>query len=71
MQTAERLAGLAGDIDTAITSHNVPVVDGAYMTALGQAFADIAAGTAMDVTLSDDYREYHFDGFSVIVSDTP
>lgn len=71
MQTAERLAGLAGDIDTAITSHNVPVVDGAYMTALGQAFADIAAGTAMDVTLSDGHREYHFDGFSVIVSDTP
>lgn len=67
--TASRLAGLAGEIDQAITSHNVPVVDSSYMTALGQAFADIAAGTATDVTLSDGYREYHFDGFSIIVSD--
>lgn len=68
-QTAARLAGLAGNIDTAITSHNVPMVDGSYMTALGQAFADIEAGNATVVTLSDGNREYHFDGFSVIVSD--
>ncbi|GIT68163.1 MAG: hypothetical protein Ct9H300mP25_16350 [Acidobacteriota bacterium] len=50
-----------------ITSHNVPVVDSVYMTALGQAFADIDAGRAGDVTISDDVREYHFDGFSIIV----
>jgi len=68
-RTAARLAGLAGDIDTAITSHNVPVVDGSYMTALGQAFADIEAGRADDVTISDGHREYHFGHFSVIVSD--
>jgi glyoxylase-like metal-dependent hydrolase (beta-lactamase superfamily II) len=66
-QTAARLAGLAGSIDEAITSHNVPVVDGSYMTALGQAFANIEAGRASDVTVSDGNREYHFDGFSVIV----
>jgi len=67
--TAARLAGLAGDIDSAITSHNVPVVDSSYMTALGQAFADIQSGVASDFTLSDGHREYHFDGFSVIVKD--
>jgi hypothetical protein len=39
------------------------------MTALGQAFADIQSGAASDFTLSDGHREYHFDGFSVIVKD--
>lgn len=68
-RSAARLAALAGDIDHAITSHNVPVVDSSYMTALGQAFADIASGAATDVTISDGNREYHFDGFSVIVKD--
>lgn len=67
--TAARLAGLAGDIDSAITSHNVPLVDSSYMTALGQAFADIQSGAASNFTLSDGHREYHFDGFSVIVKD--
>jgi glyoxylase-like metal-dependent hydrolase (beta-lactamase superfamily II) len=67
-KSAARLAALAGDIDTAITSHNVPMVDSSYMTALGQAFADIESGAATDVTISDGNREYHFDGFSVIVS---
>ena len=65
--TAKRLAGLADSIDKAVTSHNVPVVDGSYMTALGQAFADIESGAATDVTISDGVREYHFDGFSVMV----
>jgi glyoxylase-like metal-dependent hydrolase (beta-lactamase superfamily II) len=68
-RTAARLADLADVIDAAITSHNVPRVDGAYMTALGRAFADIEAGRATDVTISDGNREYHFDGFSIIVKD--
>jgi glyoxylase-like metal-dependent hydrolase (beta-lactamase superfamily II) len=66
-KTAARLSGLAGSIDRALTSHNVPVVDGSYMTALGQAFADIQSGEAGDYTISDGLREYQFDGFSVIV----
>jgi glyoxylase-like metal-dependent hydrolase (beta-lactamase superfamily II) len=65
--TAARLAGLAGSIDRALTSHNVPVVDASYMTALGQAFTDIQSGEASDYTISDGLREYQFDGFSVIV----
>ena len=67
VRTAARLADLADDIDAAITSHNVPRVDSAYMTALGRAFADIEAGRATDVTISDGNREYHFAGFSIIV----
>ncbi len=67
--TAKRLSGLAGEIDRALTSHNVPVVDASYMTALGQAFAEIESGKATDYTLSDGLREYQFDGFSVIVEE--
>ena len=66
-RTASRLAGLAGDIDRAFTSHNVPVVDADYMTALGAAFDAIESGTAGDYQVTDGLREYSFDGFSVIV----
>lgn len=68
-RTAARLSRLADEIDRALTSHNVPVADGRYMTALGQAFADIQSGRATDYTISDGLREYQFDGFSVIVKD--
>jgi len=61
--------GLADRIDAALTSHNVPVVESRYMTALGAAFAAIESGTASDYTISDGYREYNFDGFSIIVRD--
>ncbi len=65
-RSAARLAGLAGEIDIAITSHNVPIVDGSYMIALGLAFEQIKAGT-VEYVVTDGNREYHFDGFSVIV----
>ena len=65
--TAARLAGFADDIDAAMTSHNVPVVEPAYMTALGDAFAAIESGMADDFVVSDGFREYRFDGFSIIV----
>lgn len=64
--TARRLASLADTIDFALTSHNVPVVAASYMTALGAAFAAIQAGTAKDFSISDGFREYFFDGFSII-----
>ncbi|MCH8307568.1 MAG: MBL fold metallo-hydrolase [Proteobacteria bacterium] len=67
-KSAARLAGLAGEIDIAITSHNVPIVDGSYMIALGRAFEEIKAGIA-EYMMTDGNREYQFDGFSVIVKD--
>lgn len=67
VQSATRLAGLADSIDSALTSHNVPVVDGRYMTALGAAFEDIRSGRATNYTETDGNYEYQFDGFSVIV----
>ena len=65
-RSAARLAGLAGEIDIAITSHNVPVVDASYMIALGRAFEQIKAGH-VEFVATDGNREYQFDGFSVIV----
>jgi len=65
-RSAARLAGLAGEIDIAVTSHNVPIVDGEYMIALGIAFEQIKAGT-VEYVVTDGNREYQFDGFSVIV----
>ena len=67
--SARRIAGLAGEIDAMMTAHNVPVVDASYARALGQAFDDIRAGRADDYSLTDGLREYHFDGFSIIVKD--
>ena len=60
------MAGLAGEIDTAVTSHNVPIVDGSNMMAPGLAFEQIKAG-AVEYQVTDGNPEYQFDGFSVIV----
>ncbi len=65
-RSAARLAGLAGEIDIAITSHNLPIVDGSYVVALGLAFEQIKAGT-VEYVITDGNREYQFDEFSVIV----
>lgn len=67
VRSAARLAELADSIDAALTSHNVPVVQAGYMTALGAAFEDIRTGRATNYTESDGNYEYQFDGFSVIV----
>ena len=68
--SAERLASLVSEFDSAMTSHNVPKVDGAYMTKLHDAFSAIESGTAENVTISDGYREYDFGDFSIIVRDS-
>jgi glyoxylase-like metal-dependent hydrolase (beta-lactamase superfamily II) len=67
VSSATRLADLAGSVDSALTSHNVPLVEPGYLTALGAAFEDIRAGRATDYIVSDGMYEYQFDGFSVIV----
>jgi glyoxylase-like metal-dependent hydrolase (beta-lactamase superfamily II) len=67
--SAQRIAGLADSIDVLMTAHNVPVVDGRYARAMGRAFDDRRSGRAADYTITDGLREYHFDGFSVIVNE--
>lgn len=64
--TAERLAGLAGEVDTVLTAHNVPVVGSRYLGELGAAFEAIRSGRA-DYVTTDGNREYDFGDFSVIV----
>jgi hypothetical protein len=66
---AARLAGLAAEIDAALTSGDVSVVEGQYMLALGQAFAEIQSGVAAKYTVSDGHREYLADRFSIIVKE--
>ncbi len=68
VETARRLAGLAGEVDRVFTAHNVPVVESRYLTELGAAFDTIVAGGG-DFVLTDGNREYDFGDFSVIVSD--
>jgi glyoxylase-like metal-dependent hydrolase (beta-lactamase superfamily II) len=65
-KSAARLAGLVGEIDVAITSHNLPMVDAKYMLARGFAFEQIKAN-AVKYVVTDGNREYRFDGFPVIV----
>lgn len=67
VQSAERLAGLAGAYDHALTAHNVPVVDGDYLVAMAAAFKAIKSGSINEYTVTDGNRQYFFDGFSIIV----
>lgn len=69
VETAGRLAALSTQVDAVMTAHNVPVTDPAYLVALGDAFAAIDDGSAGNFVVSDGYREYLFDGFSIIVKD--
>ena len=66
VETTQRLKALAESIDQLLTAHNVPLVSGDYLVALGDAFETIAAGRG-DYSLADGYREYDFGDFSVIV----
>ena len=66
--SAQRLAGLADDVDHLLTAHNVPVVDGRYLVRLDAAFGSIFEGRG-DYALADGHREYDFGDFSIMVPD--
>jgi glyoxylase-like metal-dependent hydrolase (beta-lactamase superfamily II) len=66
--TAERLASLAAEVDTLVTSHNVPIVEGTYLQQLHNAMRELAAGRA-DYQLVDGVREYDFGAFSILTRD--
>jgi len=70
IETSERLAQLAGDVDTLVTSHNVPTANSDYLTALNAAMRGISDGSASFERL-DGIREYRFEGFSVLTRDPP
>ena len=66
--SARRLAGLAGDVDSLLTAHNVPVVDSRYLVELDAAFTAIFEGRG-EYALADGQREYDFGDFSIMVPD--
>ncbi len=68
--TAQRLAPLADDVDTLVTSHNVPTASADYLRALDQAMQAINTDTA-PYEIVDGIREYRFSGFSVLTRDPP
>ena len=68
--SASKLAALSPEVDELLTSHNVPVASGKYLSALHAAMESIAAGSDNFEPI-DGAREYPFDGFSVITLDPP
>ncbi len=68
--TAQRLAPLVDDVDTLVTSHNVPTASADYLEALNRAMQSINSGDA-PFELVDGIREYRFSGFSVLTEDPP
>ncbi len=63
-----RLARLAPALDILLPGHNVPVAEAAYLLRVQQAFADVKARRVKGVPTPDGYREYRFQGFSLLFS---
>lgn len=68
VKSAEKLAGMADDVDTLLPAHNEPWVSSAYLKAMYQGFLDIQKPGA-EYRITDGDREYKFDGFTIMVSD--
>ena len=68
--SASKLAALSPEVDELLTSHNVPLASGDYLSVLHAAMESIAAGSD-NFEPTDGAREYPFDGFSVITRDPP
>lgn len=69
-QTAHKLAAMADSVDWLLPSHNVPVVSSAYLGKMAAAFDAIIDQTA-PYDISEDGREYGFDGFSILTHNPP
>ncbi|MDH3588457.1 MAG: MBL fold metallo-hydrolase [Gammaproteobacteria bacterium] len=65
--TAQRLAGLASDVDLLMPGHNEPAVAASYLPRLSAAFDEIVDNQA-DYIVTDGNREYAFGGFSIITT---
>ena len=69
-ESAKRLAGLAEQIDWLLPAHIEPWLPSQYLVRMRDAFEVIQEGSASFV-LTDGNRQYSFEGFSIIVPDTP
>lgn len=70
VDTASRLAELAGDVDTLLMSHNTPLAESRYLRDLDRAMQAIDSGRA-PFTATEGGREYRFNGFSVLTREPP
>ena len=70
LASSAKLAALAEDVDTLVTSHNIPTASAGYLQALHAALESIVSGSR-DYRPVDGGREYDFDGFSVLTPDPP
>ena len=68
--SARRLAGLADQIDWLLPAHMEPWLTSQYLVRMRDAFEVIQEGSASFI-LTDGNRQYSFEGFSIIIPDTP
>lgn len=68
--SAAKLAGLSGDVDQLLMSHNTPTASSSYLERLAAAFQSISNGVA-PFSPTDGGREYHFGEFSILTTDPP
>ncbi len=62
------LARLVPDLDLLLPGHNVPVAEPRNLARLRDAFNDVRNGRARAVLTEDGYREYRFEGFSLLLA---
>jgi glyoxylase-like metal-dependent hydrolase (beta-lactamase superfamily II) len=66
-RSVARLAALAPQLDLLLPGHNVPVAQPRYLSRVLSALDDVKAGRVKPV-LTEDYREYSFQGFSLLMA---
>ncbi len=68
--SARRLAELADQIDWLLPAHMEPWLPSEYLVRMSDAF-DVIREDSAPFVLTDGNRQYSFEGFSIIVPDTP
>jgi len=66
-RSVAKLAALEPQLQLLLPAHNVPVAEPAFLTRLQEAVKKVREGTVRP-TVTRDYREYHFQGFSFLLS---
>jgi glyoxylase-like metal-dependent hydrolase (beta-lactamase superfamily II) len=67
IHSVDRLAALQPQVTLLLPGHNIPVAEPAYLTKLAAAIREVQAGHVKSKE-SGGYREYPFDGFSLLLS---
>ncbi len=67
-RTAEKLAGIASQVDEILSHHNNIPLPSFFLAAMSDAFKAINAGTATDFRDAAGLRSYNFDGFVIQVT---